>query len=110
MALPEILPEEIRQRFGQEVLDQVLEVTDDKSLPQVVRKRLQVEHAPHISLRAKQLKIADKISNVGDIIHTPPPEWSPERQKEYLEWASQVVDQVRGVNPALEAEFDKLFL
>ncbi len=101
--------DEIRRQFGQEVLDLVLEVTDDKSLPQDVRKRLQVEHAAAISLRAKQLKIADKISNVRDIMDTPPPDWPVERQKEYQEWARQVVDQVRGANPALEAEFDKLF-
>ena len=102
-------PDEIRECFGQEVLDLVLEVTDDKSLPQAERKRRQVEHAAHISLRARQLKLADKICNVRDIINTPPLDWSEERQKEYLVWARQVVDRVRGANPALEAEFDRMF-
>jgi len=102
-------PAEIREYFGKEVLDLVLEVTDDKSLPQAVRKRLQVEHAAGISLRAKQLKIADKISNVRDIMITPPPDWSEQRRQEYLDWARQVVDRVRGANPALETEFDRLF-
>ena len=102
-------PDEIRECFGQEVLDLVLEVTDDKSLPQAERKRRQVEHAAHISLRARQMKLADKICNVRDIINTPPPDWSEQRQKEYLEWARQVVDKVRGANPALEKVFDELF-
>lgn len=39
-------PDELAQRFGPEVRDVVLEVTDDKSLPKEVRKELQVEHAP----------------------------------------------------------------
>jgi guanosine-3',5'-bis(diphosphate) 3'-pyrophosphohydrolase len=102
-------PAEIREYFGKEVLDLVLEVTDDKSLPQAVRKRLQVEHAAHISPQAKQLKVADKISNVRDIINTPPPDWPDQRRQAYLDWAREVVDQVRGANPALEAEFDRLF-
>jgi hypothetical protein len=34
------------------------------SLPKAERKRLQVQHAPSKSLRAKVLKLADKISNV----------------------------------------------
>ena len=102
-------PEEIRAAFGQQVLDLVLEVTDDKSLPKAERKRLQVEHAPNRSLAAKQLKLADKISNVRDILKSPPPDWPPERCQEYLDWARQVVAGLRGSNPALEAEFDALY-
>src|SRR5512143_2634803 len=67
--------EEIRQNFGEEVLALVLEVTDDKSLPKQVRKQLQVEHAPHKSHNAKLLKLADKISNIQDIIRFPPRDW-----------------------------------
>lgn len=103
-------PQEIGARFGGEVLALVLEVTDDKSLPKSERKRLQVEHAPHKSLRAKQVKLADKISNVRDVIANPPADWSPERRQEYLEWARQVVAGLRGANPLLESEFDRLFV
>jgi (p)ppGpp synthase/HD superfamily hydrolase len=102
-------PDEIRSAFGQQVLDLVLEVTDDKQLPKAERKRLQVEHAPHKSALAKQLKIADKISNVRDILKSPPPDWPTERCQEYMDWARQVVDGLRGSNPALEAEFDRLY-
>lgn len=49
-------PDEIRERFGEEVLGLVLEVTDDKSLPKMRRKRLQIEHAPHISFKAKLIR------------------------------------------------------
>lgn len=101
-------PEEIRERFGEEVLSLVLEVTDDKSLPKQVRKQRQVETAPHKSPRAKLLKLADKISNVQDIIHTPPEDWSLERRQEYVLWSERVVAGLRGVNEKLESRYDEL--
>jgi len=101
-------PEEIEAEFGAEVLFLVMEVTDDKSLPKPERKRLQVEHAPHKSHRAKLLKLADKICNVGDILHTPPADWSLQRRREYLLWTEQVVAGLRGASPRLERRYDEL--
>lgn len=103
------LMQQIESEFGTEVLDLVLEVTDDKSLEKQERKRLQIEHAPHKSVRAKKLKIADKISNIQDIILAPQLDWSIERRIEYLHWANNVVAGLRGVNPVLEKMFDDLF-
>lgn len=100
-------PEEIRARFGEQVLILVLEVTDDKSLPKAERKRLQVEHAPHISQAAKLIKLADKTSNLGDVLHSPPTDWSLERRQEYLLWTEQVVAGLRGTNAALEKQYDE---
>lgn len=100
--------DEIEQLFGREVRDVVLEVTDDKSLPKEERKRLQVLHAADKSLRAQQVKLADKISNVRDILTCPPGGWREQRCQEYLEWAAAVVSGLRGANPALEAEFDRV--
>jgi guanosine-3',5'-bis(diphosphate) 3'-pyrophosphohydrolase len=101
-------PEEIEAEFGAEVLFLVMEVTDDKNLPKPERKRLQVEHAPHKSHRAKQLKLADKICNVNDILRTPPADWSLQRRREYLLWTEQVVEGLRGANPGLEHRYDEL--
>jgi len=97
---------ELAQAFGPEVADLVQEVTDDKSLPKQERKRLQVEHAPHKSGRARQLKIADKTSNLRAIRNSPPKDWDEERKREYFDWAKRVVDGCRGVNAKLEATFD----
>ncbi len=99
-------PEDIRERFGEDVLGLVLEVTDDKSLPKAERKRLQVVNAPHKSPRARQIKLADKINNVFEIAHDPPQDWFIERRREYLDWTRQVIDGLRGQNPALEAHYD----
>lgn len=103
-------PDEIKAQFGEEVLALVLEVTDDKSLPTQVRKQLQVEHAPHKSHKAKLLKLADKISNVGDIISWPPKDWSLQRRQEYLLWTEKVVAGLRGVNEKLESQYDELLV
>src|SRR3954464_10060628 len=53
--------------FGEDVADLVKEVTDDKKLPKAERKRLQVQHAPHLSRRARMIKIADKTSNLRSV-------------------------------------------
>ena len=99
--------EEIEEVFGAEVRSVVQEVTDDKSLPKEVRKQLQIEHAPHISTRAKLVKLADKISNVRAIQETPPANWSLQRRNAYLDWTEQVVAGLRGCNSHLEAIYDQ---
>jgi (p)ppGpp synthase/HD superfamily hydrolase len=100
--------EEIAENFTSAVADYVREVTDDKSLPKAERKRLQVEHAPHLSYGAKQIKLADKISNIRDVTDHPPEDWDLQRRREYVEWGESVVAGLRGANPAMEALFDEL--
>lgn len=78
----ETKPEEIERLFGPTVRGLVEEVTDDKALPKTERKRLQIEHAPHLSAPAKLIKLADKISNVRDVTRNPPVAWSRERRQE----------------------------
>jgi guanosine-3',5'-bis(diphosphate) 3'-pyrophosphohydrolase len=100
--------DEIRERFGPVVAGYVRELTDDKSLPKAERKRLQVEHAPNLSHGAKQIKLADKISNIQDVIENPPADWTSERRREYVEWGEKVVAGLRGANAELEKEFDEV--
>jgi len=63
---------ELAKIFGDEITSIVLELTDDKALPKADRKRLQIEHAPTISRRAKLVKLADKICNLRDVATCPP--------------------------------------
>ncbi len=104
----ETTAEELTEFFGANVCSMVLEVTDDKSLPKQTRKLKQIEHAPHLSNGAKHVKLCDKISNVSDVLNNPPEDWSAERRANYVNWASKVVDGVRGVNKDLEDYFDNL--
>src|ERR1044071_10441566 len=64
--------EELTELFGEKVCRYVLEVTDDRTLPKPARKQLQIEHAPHLSVGAKTIKLGDKISNITDILNNPP--------------------------------------
>lgn len=100
--------DEIREHFGEEVLAIVLELTDDKSLPKELRKQLQVTHAPDLSYPARIIKLADKLVNCRDILHTPPKNWDLVRRQEYIQWAADVVAQIRGTNTLLEAAFDEM--
>ena len=100
---------ELEAEFGVAIAAIVAEVTDDKSLPRHERKRLQVEHAAHISAPAKLVKLADKICNLRDVANSPPPDWSVERKREYFDWARSVVDRMRGAHPVLEELFDSAY-
>lgn len=104
----ETTKEEITEKFGAAVCGYVLEVTDDKSLPKAERKQLQIEHAPHLSTGAKQIKLCDKISNIRDVMENPPDDWSDERRLEYVNWGANVVAGLRGTNELLEKHFDEL--
>jgi len=98
-------PEEIKDFFGDDILKLVEEVTDDKSLPKQVRKRLQIETGGKKSIKAKQIKIADKICNVTDIMNAPPAGWDLQRKIQYFDWAEKVVDELKGANICLEKLF-----
>jgi len=98
--------EELRSSFGEDVASMVMEVTDDKSLPKMERKRLQVVNAAKKSRRAKLLKLADATSNVRSLAADPPADWDTDRVLEYIVWAEQVISHCRGLNPKLEHAFD----
>ncbi|KAJ3051716.1 Guanosine-3',5'-bis(diphosphate) 3'-pyrophosphohydrolase MESH1 [Rhizophlyctis rosea] len=95
--------EELERHFGAEVTRIVKECTDDKHLPKMERKRLQIENAPHKSDKAKLVKMADKIYNLRDLQKEAPEGWTRERVEEYFVWAKKVTDGCKGVNGRLEA-------
>jgi (p)ppGpp synthase/HD superfamily hydrolase len=55
-----ISTEQIADQFGSRVAGIVMELTDDKSLPEAERKRPQVETARKKSREAKLIKLADR--------------------------------------------------
>lgn len=102
-----VTADEITAAFGEKVAYYVLEVSDDKSLPKARRKQLQIEHAPHLSRGARTIKIADKISNVRDVIASPAEDWDITRRREYIKWAVAVAEGLRGANAHLDKLFDE---
>jgi (p)ppGpp synthase/HD superfamily hydrolase len=103
----EVPRELIARTFGEDVASIVAEVTDDKSLPKAERKRKQIEAAAGKSVQAKMLKLADKTSNLRAIAASPPADWSVKRRIEYVQWARNVAEGLRGVSPKLEEQFDE---
>lgn len=101
--------DEIAKEFGEQICCIVKEVTDDKSLPKLERKRLQIEHAKHSSYEAKLVKLADKLYNLRDLQRVLPNGWTEDRRKEYFIWAKKVVDNLRGTNEPLEKLLDNIF-
>lgn len=92
-------------------------VSDDKSLPAVVRKRKQVDSAERMTdfiedcyadssleqneskwatyeatRRAIYVKMADKIDNLEDLLKQQPEKWSKYRTIGYFVWAKAVTD------------------
>ena len=100
---------ELAQEFGATICGIVMDVTDDKVLRKRERKQRQIDHAAHISDKAKLVKLADKISNLRDMASCPPAGWDLDRRREYFDWAKAVIDRLRGVHGALEAIFDEAY-
>lgn len=102
----ETTPEELTAVFGSWIASIVLEVTDDKSLAKLERKRSQVERAARASREARLVKLADKICNLRDVAGNPPVGWDLARRQAYFDWALEVVDRMRGTHAGLEVLFD----
>jgi len=92
------------------VRDIVSEVTDDKRLPKLERKRLQILHAKTCSHKAKLVKLGDKLYNLRDLNRVTPEGWTEERVVEYFHWAHKVVEGLKGTNQTLEKELHQLFV
>ncbi len=101
--------DELRGQFGARIADIVVEVTDTKFLDPRTRKKLQSVKAGQASAAGQQIKIADKICNLRDILGSPPVDWTLAKKHEYFDDAKLVVDEVRDANPALATRFDKLY-
>ena len=99
---------DLRREFGDEITNMVLEVTDDKELPKPERRRLQIEHAPQLSVGAALVKLADKVDNIRDLTDEPP-DWTDERIQEYFAQARQVVDNIESPHPVLLEWFDQQY-
>lgn len=99
---------EIEAKFGKQVADYVSEMTDDKSLATEARKRLQVINAAHKSKGAAQIKLADKLYNLNDLLESPPKDWTQSRIDHYYEWAQSVINRLPKANDKLLGALDEV--
>ena len=99
---------ELDKNFGSRVRIIVEELTDNDMLTFSQSKQMQIENAPYLSKNATLVRIADKISNVSDVIENPPPEWNQKRCNKYVDWAEPVMNNCQKVNQDLENHFFEL--
>ena len=99
---------ELDEIFGSRVRIIVEELTDNDMLTFSQRKQMQIDNAPYLSKDATLVRIADKISNVSDVIENPPSEWNQKRCNKYVDWAEAVMNNCQKVNQDLENHFFEL--
>lgn len=102
----DVTEEVLRAEFGDEIADLVMDVTDPPGLKGKKRRERQVSHTAAAGPRVKRLKLADKTSNVEELIGIPARRFDVKANARYLDWARRVVDVCRGLEPALESRFD----
>ncbi|MCV9938637.1 HD domain-containing protein [Boseaceae bacterium BT-24-1] len=102
-----ITRDEIESIFGLRVASLIAEVSDDKSLPEAERRRMQIETIGEKSEAARLLRLADKISGLRELAEDPPAGWDAARRRDWLQFATDVAAGCRGLSAALDLLFDQ---
>jgi (p)ppGpp synthase/HD superfamily hydrolase len=87
--------------FGPIVASLVTELTNDNRLPKAQRRAAMIEHIPHISPRAKRIKLADRLDNVTDLLRSG--NASKEKCERYIRETAQIIKACESACPPLEA-------
>jgi GTP diphosphokinase / guanosine-3',5'-bis(diphosphate) 3'-diphosphatase len=105
----EISADELTAVFGAQIVAWVSEVTDDMTQSKDWIKAEQLRTAPMLSECASLVRVADKISNLSEMINNPPTNWTVERQHIYYLWCAQVVQACPYVPPLLQQAFANVY-
>ncbi len=97
----------LREHFGEAVADLVADVSDPPGLKGKARRQRQVDHTAKAGIRTKRIKLADRTSNIEEVLNAPDDRFRAKSGARYLKWSRRVVDVCRGAAPTLEARFDK---
>jgi (p)ppGpp synthase/HD superfamily hydrolase len=97
----------LRRIFGQATADLVQDVSDPPRLKSKARRQRQVDHTAKAGVPTKRLKLADRTSNVEEVLNAPADRLRIKSGARYLKWSRRVVEVCRGVAPELEARFDR---
>jgi len=96
---------ELEVKFGKEVRQLVDSLTDDDSMRPMERKLVQLRGVKALPLKAKLVRIADKLNNACDVLNPGIPGWSQTKSERYVAWACEMVHSLKGTHPALEERF-----
>lgn len=104
--------EQVEEWFGSEVRNLVDGLTDPvhfAGMPLIERKELQARRIRELSDEVKRIKLCDQLSNVQRVLNKPPADWTEEKQFTYIEGARKIVQECRGLWPALDDRFDAAY-
>jgi len=95
--------EDIEKRFGKKVADIVAELTPDKRLPKVERKKEILSKLKSLSPEAKLVKLADALDNAGD-------PWLIKSKiaERYFKETKEILVLLEGTSPELECFIDQI--
>lgn len=99
---------ELAEMFNARVAGIVAEVSNDPALDGPAAKAAMIVKAPNMSREARLVKLADRIANMADILESPP-EWNRMRKIAYFNHGAELAAGLRGINPALDAEFYRVY-
>lgn len=102
---------DIETIFGKKIVTIVNDVTDDKSLSKIERKRLQIEHTQGsgILYESKLVKLGDKFSNLSSLSSSPPVTWSSDEIQGYALWCYRVCLNLRNINSMMDKLLGTIF-
>ncbi len=90
--------------FGSEVAYIVAEITDNLRLSRVTRKALRLTIAPHMSRKAKLLKLAQLVASVRNLAGSfAPAAWDARQRLDFCDWVERFAATVGVLNPTLQA-------
>lgn len=95
---------ELASVFGSEIAFIVAEITDHPRFSLVTRKALRMRSAPHLSRKARLIRLAEVIESVR-MLASPisPKAWSDQHKLEYFDWAERLVQAMGKTSSTLEA-------
>lgn len=85
---------ELSLLFNDNIVNGVIQMSDNKTLPKSERKLLQIQHSKDLPYKVQLVKIADKISNIRNISNNSPKDWDIERTISFVLWCKAVVDSI----------------
>jgi (p)ppGpp synthase/HD superfamily hydrolase len=101
--------EEMCAMFGKNITDIVLECTDVKTKTADEKKIIQRENMSKSSPEAQLVKLADKYSNVRDLLKRPPSGWNKAESKGYVYWCYAIWKEATIKNEFFNRKYEKLF-
>lgn len=98
---------ELLDEFGPEVLAIVEEVSGNLDLPRQERRQELIDSSTRLTDSAAAIRMAEKITNLNQLIEDPPAGWSRQRRRDYFDLARTVTEPLRGRSEYLDGLLDE---